>query len=228
MVVGYASDQGAEQPSQDVVVHETIMASCSEETGSMLVRRPILLSPDGKYQTFAEIESRITGISSCLNISKLFLKRPEDENFILVYREDTSEYERLNDVRIIDWSPNSRYLLIDLIIGQWGSGWGEIIPLLYDIQEGTLTPKQWLTKAFSRYFGYKCHYLVWSKAFTPSGSVVLRIRPETEVEGNLDPESCVKKEQLLLLDPVTHVITPFLGEDDFKRYGQIPDAPPGK
>jgi hypothetical protein len=228
MVLGFARDQGAEQPSQDVFVHETVMAKCSEETGSMLVRRPILLSPDGKYQTYAEIESRVTGISSCLNTSKLFVKRHGDENYLLVYREDPSEYECLNDIRITDWSPDSRYLLFDLIIGQWGSGWGDIIPLLYDTQEGTFTPEQWLAEAFSRYFGHKCYYLVWSKAFTPSGSVVLRIRPETELEGDLDPESCVKKEQLLLINPATHAITPFEGEDDFQRYGRILDEQPGK
>jgi len=195
----------------------------------MLVRRPILLSPDRQNQAYAEIAAVAHGpLGQCANTTKLFVRRRGNKEFHLVYRQDPSEYELFNDIKIVDWSPDSRYLLAELGIGQWGSDFGGSTHLLYDAKSGAITPEEWLTKPFARHFGRKCLDLIESKGFADSGCVVLRIRPVKDEEGILDPESCVKKEQFLLIDPATHAISSLAGKYSVKRYGRLLDKQPNK
>ena len=224
-----ASDraQGPEQLPPRVVVSETSTATCYEPNssrvaGSMLVRRPIQLSPDGHNQAYAENAAVAYGpLGQCANTAKLFVKRSGDKEFRLAYHQDPSEYELFNDIIIADWSPDSRYLLAELTIGQWGSDFGGSTPLLYDAQSQTITADKWLDQTVISYFGHTCSYIVKSLGFVRSGSVVLKVRPTVDEEGVLDPESCVKKEQLVLLNPATRAITAFAGKYNVQHYGRM-------
>jgi hypothetical protein len=188
----------------------------------MLVRRPTLLSPDGHNQAYAENAAEAHGpFGQCANTAKLFVRRPGDKGFSLAYHQDPSEYELFNDVKIIDWSPNSHYLLAELAIGQWGSDFGGSTPLLYDAQRGDVTPEKWLEGPFNSYFGHTCSHSVQSLGFDRSGSVVLKVRPTVDEERVLDPKSCVKKEQLVLLNPATRAIISPAGKCNVQRYGRI-------
>jgi len=213
-----------------VVVSETAMATCYEENssrvaGSMLVRRPTLLSPDGHNKAYAENAAVAHGpLGQCANTAKLFVRRPGEKDFRLAYHQDPSEYELLNDIRIVDWSPNSRYLLAQLEISQWGSDWGTSVPVLYDAQTGTVTPEDWLDSVLEIHFDNHCSLdpFVERLGFTPSGGVIIRIRPARDmVEGGLEPDSCIKTEQLFLLHPATHVIAPLAGKHKIQKYGHF-------
>lgn len=219
--------QGPEPLQPRVVISETATATCYEENssrvaGSMLVRRPTLLSPDGHNEAYAENAAVAHGpLGQCANTAKLFVRQPGNKEFRLIYHQEPSEYELFNDIEIVDWSPDSRYLLAELALGQWGSDFGGSTPLLYDARNGAVTPERWLDEEFNRYFGRTCSYVVKSLGFAPSGNVVLRVRPPVDEEGVLDPESCVRKEQLLLLSPGTHAITLPAAKYNVRRYGRI-------
>jgi hypothetical protein len=227
LVAGNARDQSPEQLPPRVVLSETAMATCYEANsnrvaGSMLVRRPILLSPDGHHQAYAENIAVAHGhLGQCANSAKLFVRRPGDQEFRVAYHQAPREYDLFNDITIVDWSPDSHYLLAELAIGQWGSDFGGLTPLLYDAQSGAVTPEKWLDGAFNSYFGHTCSYIVGSLGFARSGSVVLKVRPTVDEEGVGDPESCVKKERLVLLNPATRAITLLAGKHKVQRYGRI-------
>jgi hypothetical protein len=58
-----------------------------------------------------------------------------------------------------------------------------------------------------------------SRGLTASSSVGLSVHITVDEEGNLDAESCVEKDQLFLINPMTHTVTRSSGENNVQRYG---------
>jgi hypothetical protein len=118
-----ANAQGPKRLPEHVIVSETATADCYDKAsnklvGSMLVRRPVILSPDGKYQAYAENEAvayRGAG-AECVNTARLFVKGPGEKEFRLAYLQEPSLYTLFNEINIVDWSPDSRYLLAELTL----------------------------------------------------------------------------------------------------------------
>lgn len=206
LIAASANAQRPERLPERVIVSEKAFASCYDDSnqklvGSMLVRRPVLISPDGSYQAYAENEAVAyrRAEAECVNTAKLFVKGPGDKEFRLAYLQEPHLYELISQIDLIDWSPDSHYLLAELSIGQWGSDSGGFSPLLYNAWDGVFSPQDFVSTALSIHFGHDCYYGVQSLGFAPDGGVVLRIRPEVSEEGIMDPASCVKKEGLWVL-----------------------------
>jgi hypothetical protein len=219
-----AEAQGPERLPERVIVSETATATCYDSTnqklmGSMLVRSPVFISQDGRYQAFVENEAvaHRGGGPECAHNAKLFVKGPDDKKFRLVYLQAPSTYELWNDIEIVDWSPDSRYLLAELFIGQWGSDWGAFSPLLYHAWDGVFSSQNMVDTALSYHFERDCDYRVKTLGFSPDGGVVLKIWPVFDEEGTLVPESCVKEEGLWLLKDG---LLPLAAAYGVQRYGR--------
>jgi hypothetical protein len=214
------------RPPQPTIISPTKMATCYDEitgkvTGTMLVRRPVMVSPDGREQAYAVIEAVSNG-GGCESTSKLFVKRAGEKKFHLVLVEKPEEQELLNDIRLIDWSQDGRYLLIDLVIGQWGSDAGGIVPMVYDARRGAFWPRYKVRDALDARAGCICDFYVESAGFAPDDGVVLRIRSVFEIEGPLAQDSCVKKPGLWLLK---NTLVPLPDDYKVRHYGRLLAAP---
>ncbi len=188
--------------------------------GSILVRRPVLVSPDGKYQAYAENEAvaRQGAGDECVNTAKLFVKGPSDEQFRLAYLQEPHLYELISQIDLIDWSPDSHYLLAELFIGQWASDFGGFSPLLYNAWDGVFSPENFVSTAFSIHVGHDCTYVSKTIGFAPDGGVVLKVHPNFDEEGIMDTASCVKEEGLWLLNKG---LTPLADTYKVRRYGRL-------
>ncbi len=220
-----ANAQGPKRLPGRVIVSERAFASCYDSAnqklvGSMLVRRPVLVSPDGKYQAYAENEAvaHLGGGAECVNTAKLFVKGPGDKEFRLAYLQEPHLYTLISQIDLIDWSPDSRYLLAELFIGQWASDFGGSSPLLYNAWDGVFSPENFVSTAFSIYVGRDCSYRSKTIGFASDGGVVLKIQPYFEEEGIIDPASCVKEEGLWLLNKG---LTPLADTYKVRRYGRL-------
>jgi hypothetical protein len=229
LVRGNALAQAAERSSARVVTSETATATCFDKTtqklvGSMLVRSRVFVSPDGNYEAYAENEAVAHSAGEqCVNTAKLFVKGPGEKGFRLVYLEEPTRYELFNNVKIVDWSPDNHHLLAELFVGQWGSDTGGNTPLLYDATDGVFNSKNVVATALSIRFGHDCAFVAQTMGFAADGGVVLKIRPSLdEVEGTVEPDSCVKQEGLWLLKDG---IKPLTGTYRVARYGRFLVAP---
>lgn len=219
-----ANAQDRERFPERVIVSETATATCYDSTGrrlvgSMLVRSPVFVSPDGRHQAFVENEAvAYPGRGpECVNNAKLFVKGPGDKEFRLAYLQEPTTYQLYSHIEIVDWSPDSRDLLVQLFIGQWGSDWGAFSPLLYHAWDGVFSSQNMVSTALSTHFGYGCSYGVRTLGFSPDGGVVLKIQPVFDEEGALDPKSCVKKQGLWLLKDG---LLPLASTYGVRRYGE--------
>src|SRR6267154_2043935 len=202
LVGGNSFAQAPERFSERVITSETAPATCFDKTtqklvGSMLVRSRVFVSPDRNYQAYAESE----------------------EVFRLVYLEEPSRYALLNNIRIVDWSPDNRHLLAELFVGQWGSDAGGNTPLLYDSTDGVFYSQKVVATALNIRFGHDCAFVLQTMGFAADGGVVLKIRPSLEeAEGTVEPDSCVKREGLWLLKDG---VKPLTGTYRVPRYGRF-------
>jgi hypothetical protein len=80
-----------------------------------------------------------------------------------------------------------------------------------------------VTTAFQQYLGHDCYYGEETLGFSPEGAVVLKVYPNFDEEGTLDPASCVKKEGLWLLS--TQGISPLPDTYKVLRYGRLLRSP---
>ncbi len=220
-----ANAQGPTRPPERVILSEKAFATCYDSVneklvGSMLVRRPVLVSPDGKFQAYAENEAvaHLGAGAECVSTAKLFVKGPGEKEFRLVYLQEPDLYELISQIDLVDWSPDSHHLLAELFLGQWGSDSGGFSPLLYNAWNGVFSPENFVSTAFSIHIGHDCPYVNKALGFAPDGGVVLRVQPDYDEEGIMDPASCVKKEGLWLLK---NSLTPLADTYKVQRYGRL-------
>ncbi len=207
LIAGNAIAQEPQRLPGRVIASEKAFATCYDTTGqkligSMLVRRPILVSPDGNYQAYAENEAVAYRRSDaeCVNTAKLFVKGPGEKEFRLVFLQEPRSDELISQIDLIDWSSDSHFLLAELFIGQWASDSGGFSPLLYNAWDGVFSREDFVSTAFSIKVGHVCYFRSEMLGFSPGGGMVLKIHPEIDEEGFMDPDSCVKKDGLWLLD----------------------------
>jgi len=224
LVNGNALVQTPERFPERVVTSETETPTCFDKTtqklvGSMLVRTRVFVSSDGNFQAYAENEATAHRVGEqCVNTAKLFVKGPSDKDFRLVYLEEPRRSELLNNLKIVDWSPDGRHLLAELFVGQWGSDAGGNTPLVYDATDGVFNSQNVLATALSVRFGHDCALVVQTMGFAADGGVVLKIRPSLDEEGAVERDSCVKQEGLWLLKDE---INPLAATYKIRHYGRF-------
>ncbi len=183
-------------------------------------RTPTLTAPDGRHAAYAIVEARTTpgGESPCATTSRLFIRSASAGSFRLAYLKTASFGANGNGIRLIDWSADSRYLLVEIAMGQWGSDWGDWEILVYDTRsEYAQVPITY--HLLECYFGHECDAYVRPLGFV-KGGVAVEVRPSYDAEGLLEPTSCVKESARFVLNFFSGELAPLPAGIEIRHYGK--------
>ncbi len=215
----------------DDALHVTCLSKAGNFDGSRWGRSPVLVSPDGRYRAYAESEA-IAFIPSpgedsyagplCANTSRLFVQRPEARDYTLMFQQEAAANDLGNGIRVVDWSPDSRFLLVQVNRWQYESDAAGFDLLLIDPFFGTVR-KPDHNRLFSERFQKECFMWVNALGFTEDDKIVLEASdfwPSEEPYGTPE-QACVKKRSIWLLK-ISHPNTLSLlpGGYKTKRYGR--------
>jgi hypothetical protein len=167
------------------ISNDTSFVSCFKEpVGSRLARGSVLVSPDGRFRAYTEVEARAVKVGDdfeCVNRSRLYVgvgSRPYEN----VFMEEPRIYMQGNSLTLVDWSPDSRYLLMQLFDFQYESDAASPSVLVYDTQyQYFLSPQ--VDDMFGRYFNKTCNVRADPLGFSPQGAIVLKAANWVEVDG---------------------------------------------
>lgn len=228
--------QGA--PTKEVVSNDRLATCFDERTGafagSMQVRNEVLVAPDGGHRAYTlnlatgdiRIPSNTPGgwlAPECANITRIFVADGRGKDFRLALTILPTEATLLNAAWVVDWSPDSRYLLFRLLLSQWGSDFGVIDALLYDARSNTFTDPELAYQAFKKRSGRDCVLgSVLPLGFSPEGKVVLKAGPAYPPENDEpEPNSCLQKSGTWLYDPATGNLTECPDNYQVKRFAKF-------
>src|SRR5450755_1344487 len=147
-------------------------------------------------ETIAERPKRVAGRNpdtACAARSKLFVSGSGDA-FNLAFMQSPTPERPGNGMKLIDWSPSGKYLLLDLFTYQYEGEGGEHTPLIYDADSGLVYQPD-LYHLFKEHFGRECGATASIDGFTSDGLVLLRVIrpvPDPTYEPKM-PASCVKQ-----------------------------------
>jgi len=193
-------------------------------------KSPILVSPDGQYRAFTENKAtaftppipelfRLRDVD-CVNTSRLLVAGPGKQPFLMRYMAEPTTDILGNSIQIVDWSPDSRFLLLMVWTWQYASDFGSEGIRILDVQSGA-SEAGMLSDAMRSPSGGTCSFDVKALGFSPEGNVVFRIWPTYEDLGNEpDFDSCVKKDGLRLFDIKKRVVTPLPDDYQVLHYGR--------
>ena len=124
-----------DDPSENIPgLHNTFWVTCGDQPPykEHTATSPVLISPNGQYSAFA----RVTASEKCQNTSTLFIRGAKSSTYRQVFSEKPSEGQLGNGMKIVDWSPDSHLLLVEVVLWQYGSDadWNHKI-LLYDVSQ---------------------------------------------------------------------------------------------
>jgi hypothetical protein len=192
--------------------------------GSQLVRTPVLTSPDGRYRAYAENEAMASDRRNgpeCQNVSKLYVAAGGSGGFELVFTERPQETRLLSAISLVDWSRDSRFLLLNELLGQWGSDFTNYVVRTYDTLTGAMSDEGLVENALTKHMGGRCWFSVDAKGFSPTNGIVIELGPVFDEEGNLQRASCVKTAGLWLLGPETNELNSLRSDYAVRRYGKL-------
>ncbi len=241
-------DATAEEASVKVLVSNNRLATCYVEqtggfAGPMLVRSQVLVAPDGEHRGYTEslagggvkLPSATGGWLSpeCANITKLFVASKREQEFKQALTVTPTEYTLGNAIRLVDWSPDSRYLLFELFLFQWGSDFGGRDLVLYDAQSGSSSDPQRPYEAFKKWAGRGCSATIEPLGFSGEGKVVLKVWPSYPIapESNepvTESDSCLKKPGIWLYDPGTGSLRELPDSYKVEHFGRFERGSPQK
>jgi hypothetical protein len=240
-------DGAEEGGSVKVVVSDNRVATCYEEqtggfAGPMLVRSQVLVAPDGEHRAYTEslaaggvkLPSDTGGWLSpeCANITWLFVANSPGDKFRQVLTIIPEEQTLGNAIWLVDWSPNSRYLLFKSFAFQWGSDAAGSAPVLYDAQSGTSSDPECAYEAFKKWAGRSCFATIEPLGFSSEDKAVLNVgpsypvAPEAGEETKPEPDSCVKRPGLWLYEPDTGKLTKLPAGYKVKHFGKFESSRP--
>ena len=214
-----ANAEDAHKPAAEVVISNDRAATCYDgRTGAsvrpMLVRSQVLVAPDGKHRAYIEslaatglkLPSRTGGWLSpeCANVTHVFVADSPSEEFRQVLTLAPTEDTLGNAIRLVDWSPNGRYLLLEATMFQWASDFGDSDPVIYDARTDSATDPSLLYRAFKRRVGRDCVVSLKPVGFSSDGKVMLEAGPSYPFAPESDqPESnsCLKSPGTWAYDP---------------------------
>jgi len=208
----------------------TSYASCYDEAtgkivGSRAQRTSTLVSRDGRFRAYAETRAVVSsspGISECSNTSEVFVAPGENGTFRVVMSIRPTPERLLNDIALVDWSPQGHRLLLSAGYWQDGSELGEAHPQVYDADSGALSGLLLPDEIFSRLVGRSCAAKFEPLGFSPNGEVVVRTLPWFEFgEDQPSADSCFKKPGLWMIGFTTGNLQPLKATYRSHRYGKI-------
>jgi len=204
------------------------MVSCLDAPqGTRSVRGEVLVAPDGKARAYVEVESRavapdktIVNLPRCANTSRLWL-REGSGSYRLIYLESPFDLEAGNGLRLVDWSSDSRRLLIERTHWQFESEDEIRSVLLYDAHTGLFQEPD-LDHIARKLFDTKCALNTHVLGFAVDGNILLEARPLTPEEEEVQAvQSCVKKATRWKLAPASEKLEPVESTTPVQKYGKV-------
>jgi hypothetical protein len=97
---------------------------------------PVLLSPNGENAAYVKVRLSLDGPVGCSNETELFVRSGKNGIFKRVVDMRSSEQYSGNGIKLVDWSPDSNYLLLEILRWQYASDAGAYERLgLYDVHD---------------------------------------------------------------------------------------------
>jgi hypothetical protein len=109
---------GQEKSQQDP--HQEAIVDCAK-TGVRSAKSKTFTSPDHKSSAYVETIAEALQEGGCVNESRLYVKFDGESAFRLVVLQSPQEMQLGNKFIFIDWSADSRYLLFERMLFQYGS-----------------------------------------------------------------------------------------------------------
>ena len=183
-----------------------------------VVRSPALVSPNGQYRAYGEVGTRATRdtqLAWCANRSKLFVGSASSRVLRQVYEEEPTYWMRGNGIRLVDWSADSRYLLVELWRWQYYSDTIGTSILVYDSEKDLfLVPD--LDRLFSRRFGRECWLDIRLLGFASDNRVAFEAE-DNEMLGS----ACLEKKSRWLLEPTRGDLMRIPEDYKLSTYGKL-------
>jgi hypothetical protein len=202
---------------------DTSFVTCFKEpVGSRLARGPVLISPDGRFRAYTEVEARAVKAGDevqCVNRSRLYVG-VESQPYENVFMEEPRIYMQGNTLTLVDWSADSRYLLMQLFDFQYASDAASPRMLLYDTRnQYFLSPL--VDDTFGRLFNKTCNVRADPLGFSPQGTIVLKAANWVEVDGE-SSAPCLPdgKESRWEFDLTTGTVNPMDSTVRPRHYGR--------
>jgi hypothetical protein len=188
------------------------LVTCGEKPplSSRTQKSSILVSPDQKHRAYAEIEAtalypqRPSGYTGplCVNNSRLFLAADNGE-YKLKFLQEPADIESGNLLRLVDWSSDSRRLLVEVAEWQYEQPGVVRSVIIFDSVTGTFQQPE-LGHVLAKTYGHECSLNMRVLGFGTQGGIVLEASPlspeEEEVQGM---SSCARKKTFFELDRAT-------------------------
>jgi len=227
---GLAQTAAGLVPKVRITKDTAYISCCDDPFGSRFVRSPVLRSPDGLYKAYVEVRAKALVSPEehykvdrhCENVSKLYLAGSADRNFRVVFMIKPDDKHDGNSLKLIDWSPDGRFLLVEF------QGWrshsdmvGAGIMLLYPRTRRVSRVHSY--EPFTRYFGRSCDPTVRVVGIGSDGFPVLRASPDEEWDND-----CVKKEGLWLFDPEKKTVRRLPKGYQIQHFGKWEELSPRK
>ncbi len=159
-----------------------------------------------------------------MNRSSLFVAG-EDGQFKLVFLQEPTDTEPGNSLRIVDWSEDSRDLLLQLAQWQYDSPGVTRSPIVYD-SVWTIFQQPDMGQVFGKHFGMDCGADLHVLGFLPEGKIAIETKPLTpEAEEVLGIQSCSKKKSEWALTVGSETLTPLPETAKIQHYAKTEPAP---
>jgi hypothetical protein len=129
---------------------DTAYAPCLEgQVGVRSYQSPVLVSPDGLWRAYANVEARPGGDVGCSNLSTLELQSSMNGAFEVVHTVKPELYLEGNGLKLVSWSPQRHLLAVEVSLWQYASDTGGNSVLVYDAdRKRTIEPD--LAKLFAQ------------------------------------------------------------------------------
>ena len=191
-----------------------------------VVRSASLVPPDRRYRAYAEVETRMIGettkgteLAECANRSRLFIGNSSSRVLPQVYEEEPTYWMRGNGLRLVDWSADSRYLLVELWRWQYYSDTIGTWILVYDREKDLLLSPD-LNKLFSRMHQRECWLNIKLLGFASDNRVAFEAEDDMMIGS-----TCLEKKSRWLLEPVGGYLMPIPEEYKLSTYGKLEQSP---